>query len=1119
MKRIAFIYVWVLLTLTAYSQNFFTAEDHLLSGYEAKVSGTDFNYHSALPDLRESLLIRATNGSDCMEWETAKVPATLNTKFATFVWIAAIGSGPGVARMDVAVDGLQKFSFFTDHKEFWVMENSDATSLTFRSIMTDQYGDKHGYMILRIPRDQVKAGQALKIKVTGGKFNLSSWYMTFKRSVKTGFSVNAFPAILKNGGDPKQLVAIGLFYFGNEANAKIYANNKPISDTKIKFGYNYLKVGLDPVTKDKKVALKVETENYTAKQDVILKPVKHWKLRFIQHSHTDIGYTRSQTEILAEHLRYIDYALDFCDVTDHYPDFAKFRWTCEASWAVDEYLKVRPESQVQRLIKRIKEGRIEVTGMYFNFDEAPDEKMLATSLEALGRIKSNGINVELAMQNDVNGIGWCLNDYYNDLGVKYLNMGTHGHRALICFDKPTMFWWESPSGKKMLTFRAEHYMTGNTVMDIQTGEIDRFKDKVLTYLLDLQQKQYPYDLMAIQHSGYLTDNSPPSTTACELLSLWDEIFEWPKLTTSTASGFFKEMEGTYGTKFPVYKGAWPDWWTDGFGAGAREWAVMREASADLKANSAGLAMAALQGTSLPENVEQRTYEANNALLFYAEHTTGYSESVREPLSENTMIQRGIKESYAWEANRRVAILGEETMGLLQAKLSREKDPTLVVYNTLNWVRSGLITVYIDHQIVPLGRKAGIYDNQGNRMPAQAQEHRSDGTYWTVFVKDIPAFGYKRFLIKSRHNDESSLTSKPERILENNWYKITADLQLGALSSIFDKENNTELIDQQANFKLGQFILEKINGRSQMESRKLDSYERLPLDTVWFESKLEGDVWKSFKFRGESETTVNPNGFSIEFRLYHDFKRIDIVCSMIKKTIFEPESFYIAFPFGLKDAKHFLEVPGGIMEVGIDQLPGSSNDWYTMQGFSSLKNTSNQIVLTSNQMPLFQFGDINTGRYQACAIPQSTHLFSWPMNNYWVTNFNADQRGGHTWNYSLTSSVDVTNRLATRFGLENRIPYLTRVIPGGGNGMEEWSGSFISGWPANLVLISCEPIKQGKEIMIQVRETEGQSVEIKLQNGSKSSELIINQVDATGNAIQNGSLSIKPYENKFFSIKL
>ena len=243
----------------------------------------------------------------------------------------------------------------------------------------------------------------------------------------------------------------------------------------LNFGYNTVNLGLPPVTKPTKIELKVTAGDFSVKNTVTLNPVKKWKISFIQHSHTDIGYTRSQTEILAEHLRYIDYALDYCDATDNYPENAKFRWTCEASWPVDEYLKCRPQSQIDRLLKRIKEGRIEVTGMYFNFDEIPDEKILAASLEAVGRIKEKGIPVKLAMQNDVNGIGWCMNDYFNQLGIKYLNMGTHGHRALICFDKPTMFWWESPSGQRILTFRAEHYMTGNTVLEMQSGDLNRFK--------------------------------------------------------------------------------------------------------------------------------------------------------------------------------------------------------------------------------------------------------------------------------------------------------------------------------------------------------------------------------------------------------------------------------------------------------------------------------------------------------------------------------------------------------------------------------------------------------------------------------------------------------------------
>ena len=33
-------------------------------------------------------------------------------------------------------------------------------------------------------------------------------------------------------------------------------------------------------------------------------------------------------------------------------------------------------------------------------------------------------------------------EFFPEAGIKYISMGTHGHRALIPFEKPTAFWWE-----------------------------------------------------------------------------------------------------------------------------------------------------------------------------------------------------------------------------------------------------------------------------------------------------------------------------------------------------------------------------------------------------------------------------------------------------------------------------------------------------------------------------------------------------------------------------------------------------------------------------------------------------------------------------------------------------
>jgi hypothetical protein len=1120
MKLTACCLVVILLFLNAFtskSQSFISSDDFLVNGFDKKIAGDDYSYHSSVPEVEKSLIVRATDGNYSMQWQTETVPSRVAEKYVTFIWLAGIGSSPGLSDMILTINGSEQIAFHTDGKKDWKVVSSNGSELFFHSDMEDQFGDQFGFMFLRIPSAKGVKGKTLHLTVTGGKNNKTSWYMTYQMPVRSGLTLRPFPAIIRDEEQSKQLVSGNILYFGLPEKAKIFVEGKLIKEQELKFGANYLRLGL-PAVKDKKtVALKLEAGRFSQEVKLEQFPVRQWQVNLVQHSHTDIGYTRSQSEILAEHLRYIDYALDYCDATDNYPDAAKFRWTCEASWAVDEFLKCRPAAQIERFKRRVKEGRIEIAAMYFNFDELPDEQTLAASLQPLKLFAQNGLHPKMAMQNDVNGIGWCMNDYYHDLGVKYLNMGTHGHRALICFDKPTLFWWESPSGNRMLAYRAEHYMTGNTVFEIQKGDIPNFEVKLLNYLISLAEKGYQYDVISIQHSGYLTDNSPPSTIASDMIRKWNELYEWPKLKTSTATAFFEEMEGKYAKSFPVYRGAWPDWWTDGFGASAREVAAARKSQSELTATSAGMAMAQLQGAELPKNFRERLEQVNNALLFYTEHTVGYSESVREPYHEQTMEQRAIKESYAWEAFRRTRMVEEETMGQLQSSIQNEAKPLLLIFNTMSWNRDGLATVYIDHQLVPRGTYPKLTDQAGNVYKAQALSHRSDGTYWAVWAKDIPAFGYKKLIIDPvagvQEESVKSLTTQ----MENTWYKIQVEPKRGVITSWFDKEMNKELVDAASKYAMGEFIYERLGNRYQMEQKRLDNFRRYPLDTAWFDSYSQGPVWNTIHLKGKTAASYEGYDVDIEIRLFNTSKRMDIAFSIVKKPIVDPEGIYIAFPFQLDQGKHFFEVQGGVVEAGKDQIPGSSNDWNTMQHFSSVRNAKAQIVIISAEVPLVQLGNINTGRYKAGALPETTHLFSWPMNNYWVTNFNPDQKGQHQWTYYLTSGGGDLNSEATRFGWGARTPFLTRVLPGGGKGDAQWQKSFISGWPENIVLVDAQPIEGEKAIMIQVRETSGKTADMTLLKQVSGKPFTVSLINAVGDVVPNGSVVLKAYGSGFYKL--
>ena len=112
-------------------------------------------------------------------------------------------------------------------------------------------------------------------------------------------------------------------------------------------------------------------------------------------------------------------------------------------------------------------------------------------------------------------------------------------------------------------------------------------ENMLAHLADLDSKGYPFDKIGIQFSGYRTDNSPPSTAACELVKQWNARYEYPKLRLATAGEFPEYVEKNFSEKLPVYRAAWLDWWTDGYGSTSRETAEVRKTQ-NMKQTDEGL---------------------------------------------------------------------------------------------------------------------------------------------------------------------------------------------------------------------------------------------------------------------------------------------------------------------------------------------------------------------------------------------------------------------------------------------------------------------------------------------------------------------------------------------------
>ncbi|MCF8372182.1 MAG: hypothetical protein K9H64_11210 [Bacteroidales bacterium] len=1115
----------LLLTYLALGQDYF-------QGFEEEVNGTRFGYHSLFPDVNTSLLLRGQQDYPAIEWKTEAVPNSYTDQFVRFIWVFGMDVTSDPVDFNLRINDKTWFSFSSSKTSDLgprIIQGEKGAELNLNVTMLDKYEDQMGFAILKLPIEATRLGEANIIKISTQTQNNNAWFMTFKTKVEEKIDIYQNKVVAKSGSKLFHSISVDFIYIGKDANASVTIGDIKVKTT-LKAGYNKLEINLPKVEAktDFTATIQIDGKELT-QRTFTLEPIREWEIFLVQHTHTDIGYTRPQTEILPEHLRYIDHALDFCDQTDDLPDAAKFRWTCETSWSVREYLKSRPQEQVDRLLQRIKEGRIEATGMFLNFSEIVDESALAAQTKTLRMLKNKGIDVTTAMQNDVNGIAWCMVDYYAHTDVKYLTMGIHAHRARKPFDKPTSFWWQSPAGNRLLAYRSEHYQHGNS-LSLTTGQQDVLRNNLSQYLTGLEEKGYPYDKIALQFSGYITDNSPPSTAACYIIKEWNEKYEWPKLRSALARDFMIYLDEQHADDLPTKKVAWPDWWTDGTASAANETKVVRTTQIGISATTAVLSMAKVLGAEMPEGIQDEIEEVYDNLLFYDEHTHGAAESVTDPLAQNTINQWGMKSAYAWEAAKKAHALEEKALAFIEPSLSKSNLPTIAVFNTLNWKRSGMVELFIPFEVIPDGVDFTITDGDDKEVPFQAYERRMEGVYYGLWVEDIPPMGYKTLQVNVGQYCRLEV-AKYSQVFENDFYQIKMDESNGLITQIFDKELKKDLIDQSAIYPLGQFIYEQLGNRHELERltntnrdtvyKPLD-LTRIELSNIHITKKENGAIYKSIFLTGDMPVCADERGVNIEIRLYHYQKKIEFLYKMFKLPVETPEGVYVSFPFQLDNGKLAFEAQGGVVYPGINQLEGSSSDWNTIQNFASVRNENSQIVFVSNEIPLVQFGDINTGRYYYRLKPKTNHIFSWVLNNYWVTNFKAKQEGELRWTYSITSSRDNSDMFATRFGWGDRVPLLSRIMLPTNEAKETRlvSRSLVGLGVPNLLLVNSTPSIDGKGIILHIREVEGNHAILDIrrlldETGATSiQEVSILEEEL---AVLTSPLLIEHYETKFIKV--
>jgi hypothetical protein len=186
--------------------------------------------------------------------------------------------------------------------------------------------------------------------------------------------------------------------------------------------------------------------------------------------------------------------------------------------------------------------------------------------------------------------------------------------------------------------------------------------------------------------------------------------------------------------------------------------------------------------------------------------------------------------------------------------------------------------------------------------------------------------------------------------------------------------------------------------------------------------------------------------------------------MDKLPVRNKESVHLAFPFLVPGGEVRLDLGWEALRPEQEQLSGSCKDFFCVQRWADVSNAQFGVTLASVDAPLVEIGELTDEspgprgvRRWREQLSASQTLFSYVMNNYWHTNYKADQEGESLFRYFLLPHGRFDRGSAYRFGVEASQPLVLRAVPPSGN----VPGLPLTLIPSQVAVTSLRPVGDGR----------------------------------------------------------
>lgn len=872
-------------------------------------------------------------------------------------------------------------------------------------------------------------------------------------------AVRGLPSVVLQHGKPARSIEVTVDYpYAERVEASLeLAGVTPIG-LGLSLGTHKVETALPALDPERPVsaALKIAGRP-VAESRQALKPVRPWVLYLLPHSHVDIGYTHVQTEVERLQWKHLEEAIDLAARTADYPPEARFKWNSEVLWAVDGYLKQATPEKRARFAEAVKKGWLHLDALYGNELTGlcrPEE--LFRLLDCARRLSRQfGVTIDAAMISDVPGYTWGIVPALAQSGVKYFSMGPNhihriGHTLEAWGDKP--FYWVSPSGQEKVLC----WMAGKGYSWFHPGLLDRIKNvppqRFFEYLESLETSGYPYDMVQLRYS-INGDNGPPDPDLPDFVKTWNAKYVHPKLVIATTREMFHEFERRYhDSKIPHVRGDFTPYWEDGAASSAAETAVARNTAERLATREA--LWAALDPSHYPADA---FYAAWRNVLLYNEHTWGAYCSISQPDSELTKAQWTIKQAFALEAKGQSGKL--EDAALAGYRKPAQTVAAVDVWNLTSWARTQLVI------LPPGGAVAGMAVKSAGGTPVPSQRLRSGAL--AFLAADVPALAARRFFFSAGEAPAGAGAKAEANTLGNQRLRLAVDGRTGAIASLRGEGLPVDLAG--AGSGLG------LNGYFYVAGRDPKGVQR--------DANVRIAVGEPGPLIASLDVDSDAPGCETlrrELALVNGQDHLLVTNVLVRRQVRTPESVHFGFGFHVPEGVMRMDIPWAVIRPELDQLPGACKNYFSVGRWVDVSNGDFGVTWTTNDAPLVEVGAITVdvaSPFQSHAflqtVPPTQTFYSYVMNNYWETNYKADQPGKTVFHYAVRPHGPFDAAAATRFAIEQSQPLL--AVPVDENAPPARSEPLLRVEPASVIVSLLKPSDDGKARIVRLFNAASQPV--------------------------------------------